>query len=325
MSQQQINPGAVITPTQLLAAALVLVLGSVGILITGASVVTTPSWVPAMLGVGAVAIIPVTLGFVYRLLTKHRRQLVNDELYAQAVGQASASADQLDQSLTAAGVDITALVSGQADINDEIKDDLAKLLAVVSRLEDERGDRPAIPLEALLTAANGLMAAHRWTEAARYFDMYVAQVQDNWEVQYTRGVAHANTRGGIPANVTALRAYNEAIAFAPLDTNPNIMARLFAYRGAIAKRLNRLGQAEHDLLLARTMATARYELGDIAYNLACVYAMTSRKQETLNELRALREFGRLEAVHAHLDDYFRTLRDDPDFRREAGLRQLTTS
>lgn len=320
MSHQRIDPGRVITPTNLLAATLVLVLAAVGALITGASVVTAPTWISAMFSIGAVAIVPVALILVYVLLTRHRPNLVNDELFAQSTRQVSSSAERLGQSLEAAGADPTALASGRVDANEDIRTDLAKLLAAVSRLEQQSTDSSTIPLEALLAAANGLMAAHRWIEAARYFDMYVAKMDANWEVQFLRGVAYANTRAGFPSNLSALRAYNEAIALAPHTIEPNLMARLFAYRGAIAKRLNRLDQAEHDLLLARNKATASYELADIAYNLACVYAMTNRKKETLSELRILRELNPQgpAIVRAHIDDYFSNLRDDPEFRREIG-------
>jgi tetratricopeptide (TPR) repeat protein len=212
------------------------------------------------------------------------------------------------------------LAGGQVDVDEDLREQLAKLLVAISRLEQVGdGDSKSVPPEALLTAANGLMAAHRWADSARYFDAYVARNASNWEAQYLRGVAHANIRGGFTSDLSSLRAYNEAIALAPTTTDQNTMARLFAYRGAIAKRLNRLDQAEYDLLLAKTKATANYELADIAYNLACVYAMTNRKQETLVQLRALRNLGKVDLVQAHLDDYFHTLRNDVDFRREAGL------
>lgn len=318
MTRQQIDPGTVVTPTQLLAAVLVLVLGALGGLITGASVVTSPAWLPPMFGVCAVVIVPLALVFVFVLLTRYRTNLVNDELFTRTIAQASSSAEQLTHSLDSAGVDTTALISGRANVTENVQEDLSELLASLSRVSQRARDLATPPLDALRAAANGLMAARRWEEAARYFDMYVAQEDANWEVQFTRGVAHANTRGGDAANVAALRAYNEAIALAPPDARPNTMARLFGYRGAIAKRLNRLDQAEHDLLLARSKATASYELDDIAYNLACVYAMTGRKQEALAELRTLREVGKLTMVHAHLDSYFRDLRDDPDFREIVG-------
>jgi hypothetical protein len=71
------------------------------------------------------AIVPFALVFVYVLLTRYRKNLVNDELFARSALQVSSSAEQLDQSLEAAGVDSSALAGGRIDVNDDIRADLA--------------------------------------------------------------------------------------------------------------------------------------------------------------------------------------------------------
>ena len=256
--------------------------------------------------------------FVYRLLTKHRRSLVNDEVFERTVTRTSEANRDLDHSLARAGVDTTSLITGAAGADQQVRDDLAKLLATMAVLR-EQTLRDAVSQDAELNVAKALMAERRWAEAAEYFDRYVRRVDADWEVHFARGVAHANSRGGASSDLAALRAVSEAVALAPADAKTNFVARLFSYRGAMAKRLGRLDQAEADLLLARRRATAKYETTDIAYNLAGIYALAGRTTEALAELRQLRNLGGIELVRGHLDDYFRTLRENPEFQQITGL------
>ncbi|MFF9870131.1 tetratricopeptide repeat protein [Streptomyces sp. NPDC013953] len=314
LSNQQIDPAHVLTPTQLLAAVLVLLVVSVPAFIAGAATTTSPGWVPAMFAVAAVLDVPLALFFVYRLLTKHRQQITSDAVYERAVLQVPHASRDLDESLTQAGVDTEGLVTGTATADQQVRTALEQLEAVMSILRD-RAAEGAVPPDVELNLARALMAERRWAEAAEHFDRYVSQVDADWEVHHVRGVAHANTRGGPPSDLSAWRACNEAIALLPDDADPNITARLFAYRGAMAKRLGRYDQAEADLQLARRHATANYEITDIAYNLASVYALAGRRDEAISELRTLRDRGGISLVHGHLDDYFSTLRQDPEFRQ----------
>ena len=54
MTNQQIDPGRVLTPTQLLAAVLALLVIAVPGLIAGAATISSPAWVSAMFAVAAV-------------------------------------------------------------------------------------------------------------------------------------------------------------------------------------------------------------------------------------------------------------------------------
>lgn len=105
----------------------------------------------------------------------------------------------------------------------------------------------------------------------------------------------------------------DVVAYAPQNANLTLQARLFAYRGAILKRLNRLNEAEADLNIAQRNTIADYERMDVAYNLACVYALTHRRDEMLKQIRLIGGSRRyLNAVQAHIDDYFAAYKNDPD-------------
>lgn len=319
LSNQRIDPGQVLTPTQLLAAVLVLLVVSVPAFIAGAATTTSPHWVPALFAIAAVLDVPLALLFVYRLLTKYRQQITSDAVYERAVLRAPVASRDLDESLAQAGIDTEGLISGTATADQQVRRALEQMEAVMTILRN-RAAEGTVPPDVELNLARALMAERRWAEAAEHFDRYVGQVDPDWEVQFVRGVAHANVRGGSPSDLSAWRAYNEAIVLLPDDADPNIAARLFAYRGAMAKRLRKYDQAEADLQLARRRATASYEIVDIAYNLASVYALAGRRDEAITELRTLHDLGRIDLVRGHLDDYFRPLRDDAEFRQITGIR-----
>ena len=91
-------------------------------------------------------------------------------------------------------------------------------------------------------------------------------------------------------------------------------ARLFAYRGAMLKRLRRFDEAEWDLLFAQARAEREYEVNDIKYNLAGIYAMRGERDRLLTIVRELKQSPQsLAAIRGHLDDYFRAYADDQAF------------
>jgi tetratricopeptide (TPR) repeat protein len=183
-----------------------------------------------------------------------------------------------------------------------------------SLVEDVTSAVPRVDPDLLLGRAHGLMAERNWGEAAKWFEEYARHRPDDWEANYSRGVAFANAREGARTDLHSLRAYNETIAFAPSGLAGDSRARLFAYRGAMLKRLGRLDEAEADLLLAMKHASHPYEVDDIRYNLAGVFAMRGEREQMMKMVRGLQRSPRyLGAIRAHLEDYFLSYKDDSEF------------
>ena len=207
-------------------------------------------------------------------------------------------------------IDTTALTS-------EIKATIVNVLKEITAFENKVAhdniqeiDNP----QHFLELAKGFSLSKQWLESAKNYDKYINHNPTDWEVHFLRGVAYVNSRKGNETNLAALRSYNEAIAFMPRNIDENVQARFFAYRGAVAKRLNRLDEAESDLLIAQKYATADYEVYDIKYNLAAVYAMQRKRSKMFDMLSEL--IGRPEMAHvrAHLKDYFSAFSKDEEFR-----------
>lgn len=232
------------------------------------------------------------------------------------VDELTAEVEGYKQQLKRAGVDLRMVSRGDSDhtLVSEVKVAVQESVAhIQARLgEIEQSLRPPIPIDPSwhLELAKGLAATGNWESAAASFDQYVASDPSNWEAHFARAVAHANSRAGEASNLAALRAYNDAIACAPMTPDlldQNLRARLFIYRGAMLKRLARLDEAEADLLLAKKLAHQDFEIRDIEYNLACVYAMRGDRANLMDTLAKLRrhENYRKEyaAIRGHLNDY----------------------
>lgn len=101
----------------------------------------------------------------------------------------------------------------------------------------------------------------------------------------SRGVAHANSRTGKESDVAVLRAYNHAIALAPMDIDHNRLATMLSYRSAIFKTLGRSNEAKLDAQIALSSATTNNAIRDVHYNMLCVYAMTRKRDKMLHELK----------------------------------------
>lgn len=137
---------------------------------------------------------------------------------------------------------------------------------------------------------------------------------ERWEDHFTRAVDLAN-RHVADSDLAALRAYNEAIVAIPAQVDRNLKARLFSYRGAMFKRLNRLDEAMSDLRLAERLATERYEMEDIKYNIACVFAMSGQVEAAIESIRDL--IGRDEKwrrlVSQRANTYFKNIAQNSTF------------
>jgi hypothetical protein len=244
-----------------------------------------------------------------------------------------AKQDQLEAILKGAGLDLSALALGQGlrtladgvaaeveSVTGEIRARLREMVTVVPEASSAQQS-------AKLSLAKGELAAGRWRIAAGLLDEVASSDEvTDWRQHFSRGVAHANARTGAKSDLAALRAYNDAVAFAPLGLDANLRARLFTYRGAILKRLGRYDEGLADLTLARPLATAPYELLDNLYNLACVFAARGDRGQMFEALSELqRQGGSFSPVVGHIGDYFLKFRDDAAFRALVGLQPTNRS
>lgn len=227
---------------------------------------------------------------------------------------------EMDALLKREGFDLNTLALGK-----QLSDSAAEVRATAQTLVEEMKDKLAQlatvekPKEEIidpgweLSLAMCAMAAGSFSDAATHFDAYSKNGGESWQAHFSRGVAHANRRCGHDSDLASLRAYNEAIALAPADMDANYRARLFSYRGGILKRLGRLQEAEADIRLALSQATAQHEVLDAHYNLACIHAMRGERQLMFEELAILCDSrSHLRAVAAHIQDYFAKFANDPE-------------
>jgi tetratricopeptide (TPR) repeat protein len=247
-----------------------------------------------------------------------------------AKGRIEELTSRLRGSMSAVDLSPQSLAQGRAlsNVTDDTRQQVRRLLNDLShsiemltaqQLPKDKEIEPST----ILTLAQGLMAEHKWLEAGKEYERYAKVRPDDWEANYVRGVAFANCRLGSDTNVAALRAYNDAIVFAPPDIDPNMRGRLFSYRGAILKRRGQLDEAEADLLLAKRYATRQDEIDDINYNFAGVYAQRGERERLLEAVLSLSESPRyLGAIRGHLDDYFELFRNDQEFRVLIGAPRL---
>jgi len=77
----------------------------------------------------------------------------------------------------------------------------------------------------------------------------------------------------------------------------------------------RLDEAEADLHIAEAYATRDYEIGDIKYNLAAVYALGGQREKLLEVIQDLQQSApkELSNIRARLHDYFRPYANDHAF------------
>jgi len=220
---------------------------------------------------------------------------------------------QLKSLLDSAGFTTQAMATGRslASLDDESRE---LIEAVLAKLESAAAIVPIVDSSWHLQAGRASAAAGNWPEAASHYDQYTLTHASDWQAQFMRGVAHANTRAGSESDLSALRAYNEAMAFAPISLDENTKARIFDYRGAILKRLSRLEEAEADLQMALNLASKPYEAADIKYNLACVYAMRGDRTRLFIAVNDLQTSPMcLAAIRGHLHDYFARFARDEEF------------
>jgi hypothetical protein len=235
-----------------------------------------------------------------------------------STASAAVLAKQVKERMVRAGIGTDRLASGHAldDISSKERNDLLAMLGdLTKRVDKLLRDRATVDPISLRTAADGLIAEDRWLEAARAYEEYAKSSREDWQASYLRGVGYANARGGEETDRRAMCAVSDAIAYLPADAPPNLRARLFGHRGAIWKRLRRPEEALADLGIAQSLATGRYEVEDVLYNLACIYAIKGDREGMLNAVRNLaqRRSSRLHnSIRPHLHDYFSAFREDKE-------------
>lgn len=234
------------------------------------------------------------------------------------IAQLESAKNKANEILKSEGLTIDSLAIGE-----RLTDSANELGATLEQLATEMKDK----LEALSeykqsylshesnsinrTIAMADMAAGKYEEAALAFGKYSNSSID-WKEHLSRGVAYANARAGDNANLLALRAYNDTLAYAPREGDQNMIARVFTYRGAILKRLGRYGEAISDLSMALKLASKQQEILDTNYNLACVYALQGEKENMQKHLKEIKSSPRYSsAVSNHFHDYFGKFKDDP--------------
>ena len=322
----RIDAKSVTRPFQLLASWLVSLIILDGAFLSAATLVTRPSWAADALVIAAIVNVPLFLVCMFLLQTRFRPEMQGDEYYASYILEQRRLNECRRSSrirLSEVGLDLTSLASGRSldeaplEVQVSVRQILGEISGGLERLNArQRAMAYGLSQHNMLEMAKGLMAEHRWGEAAKYLDEYTEANPTDWEAQRSRGIAHAMSRKGRPGDMAALNAYNQAIQFVPRETDMNTRARLYSYRGAMFKRLNRLQEAEADLKLGVEKASDDLVARDIHYNLACVYALRGERDLMLTHLRMLKDARReVGLIRRHLTDYFKSFADDSEFLR----------
>lgn len=188
--------------------------------------------------------------------------------------------NKLDSILKDANIDLQTynILEVVTNVNSEFKKSIKELAEKIEYLHFDKTDNN---INLNLSMAKAFAANEDWIKAAEQFEIVTKSKNDSWELYFSQGIAFANSRLSDLSNLKSLQSYSSAIAFLPKNIDQNTKARLFIYRGALLKRLNRLHEAESDIKIGLKYANSSYEINDGLYNLACVYAMLNRKKDFL--------------------------------------------
>lgn len=227
--------------------------------------------------------------------------------------------EQLKQSFNDAGISLETLLSESSKgITEKVKQSLEVVVSdMLVKVEKINQLTESVNPELYLEMGKGLLATGEWKKAAEQFNKYIEYYPTDWEAQFSKAISFANSRENAESNLSALRACNEAIALFPVNGEKNLKARLFSYRAAMLKRLNRLEESKADLSVAQKLASDDYEILDIKYNLACVYALENDSENLFKTIQSLKNHSghkkQLKAIHWHLPDYFALFSNNKEF------------
>lgn len=241
---------------------------------------------------------------------------------AESVANIQRRVPEIGALLDSGGVSLDAILSGQIlSSNPSLAQAGVRVGALAEdvRLLEAKAGQDLVPPDALLEIGRWYLAQQDWTTGARYLDAYVQRVEADWETYFILGTAYANSRQGERTDRAALRAYDEAMMRWPSDPPAGMTARLYSHRSAIKKRLGRLREAKADAEIALKLAKEEvsetdYEYIDAIYNLASIEAMLGNHDAALRHVAELSRLSATDRIPGHLNDYFITLRDDPEFR-----------
>jgi len=320
MTKNEIAPEKITSPIQLLAAWFVALIVLDGAFLTAAGAVASPTWLPPVLVFAAVLNVPLFLACMFLLQTRFRPEMQSDEHYSAYLKQKDETrvlALQVSEQMEEAGLNLVDLAQGRAmtaSAVDNLRPLVEELNKSVRSLQNERKSDTSIDPDSLRALAHGELGVGHWLSAARILDEYAQHRPDDFEANFSRGVAYANARDGPHTNVGALRAYNDAVASIPESLDANYRARLFTYRGAMLKRMHRFMEALADFHIAESLATDDYEITDLMYNLASAYAMMGDRSRMMEILRRIPPRSEvLSLIQARLGDYFSNFAHDKEF------------
>lgn len=186
--------------------------------------------------------------------------------------------EKLKEQLTDANIDPQSyyienvVVNGNDELKSKIKTMTDKIETLMQKNSDDN-------FELHLSLANAYAINEDWKKSAEQFEIVTRLKNTSWELYFSQGIAFANSRMGRESHLKALQSYSSAIVFLPDEIDNNIKARLYIYKGAMLKRLNRIKEAEYNIKLGLEYAVNKYEINDGLYNLSCVYAIQNEKDK----------------------------------------------
>lgn len=219
---------------------------------------------------------------------------------------------QMKEVLNEVGIDLKSIFQkGSVSIKEEIKGEISNLLNQMEKKESKNETNEDGHWH--ITIGEAHYAKEEWDKSAYHFEKASYLFPYNWQLHFAKSVAYANSRKNEITHLKALKSYGETIVYMPKDIDMDLKGRIFTYRGAMFKRLNRLDEAESDLKLGEKLVNSEYEKQDVYYNLACIYAMKKDKEKMLIYIRKLsQKFGYKSLVLFHLNHYFKNFKEDKD-------------
>lgn len=206
----QIDAKTITRPIQLLASWLVSLIVLDAAFLSAAALITRPSWASDALVIAAIVNVPLFLVCMFLLQTRFRPEMQGDEYYASYIldqRRLNELSEKLKNQLSEVGLDLASLASGRSldeaplEVQVSVRQILGEISGGLERLNArQRAMAYGVSQHTLLEMANGLMAEHRWGEAAKYLDEYTEPNPTDWEAQRSRGIAHAMSRKGRPGD-----------------------------------------------------------------------------------------------------------------------------